>query len=50
MTYATKGKVEVAYNRAQQFGRRRQLFDIWANVLFGKQCNAASCVEGVRTG
>ena len=34
----------------QQFRRLPQLFDIWAEVLFGKHCDAAPCVEAVRTG
>lgn len=33
LAHATKGKVEGAYNRAQQLGRRRELFSTWAMIL-----------------
>jgi integrase len=33
LAHAGKGKVEGAYNRAQLLGRRRALFDRWAQLL-----------------
>lgn len=33
LAHAPKDKVEAAYNRADQLGRRRQLFEIWADLL-----------------
>ena len=32
--HAGKGKVEAAYNRSAQLGRRRELFDRWGALLF----------------
>lgn len=33
--HAGKGKVEAAYNRSAQLGRRRELFDRWGELLAG---------------
>lgn len=33
LAHATKGKVEAAYNRAQQLARRREIFERWAALL-----------------
>ncbi len=33
LAHAPKDKVEAAYNRAEQLGRRRQLFQDWADIL-----------------
>ncbi|MEZ0495383.1 tyrosine-type recombinase/integrase [Sphingomonas sp. IW22] len=35
LAHQVKGKVESAYNRAEQLARRRALFDAWATVLTG---------------
>jgi integrase len=36
LAHGTKGKVEAAYNRAQQLARRRDLFERWANLIIDR--------------
>jgi len=35
LAHAPKDKVEAAYNRSEQLGRRRELFDLWGDILMG---------------
>lgn len=45
LAHAAKGEVEAAYNRAEHLDRRRELIQIWADLLMDGMPSARSIVE-----